>query len=317
MEGYVYLVNSSTKPVMEHLENAGFQVKLGDGRYSDELLAGCWALIPGRDPVTREILDKAKKLRIICKKGVGLDRIDIPECTKRNICVANTPYSNYISVAEHTFALLMAAAKKLYPISCSVRCDAPDNKCMYKYPPVELYGKTLSIIGLGNIGMRVAKIAAGFEMRVIAYVRHPEKVQPIKGLELVNSLDEALTMGDYVSLHVSGSAENRGLIGAREFERMKKGAVLINTTRGFVVDEQALLEALLERRIAGAALDVFEKEPLEGTNPLLKLENVVATPHCGGYTVEANERGYLECAQIIIDYANKEYPKTAANQVGF
>lgn len=315
MNNRVYLVNPKTSPVKVHLVQHGFEVIVGDGKLSDDLLRTCWALIPGKEPITEEILEKTPELRLIVKKGVGLDRIDIASCTRRGICVANTPFSNYISVAEHTIAILMAVAKQFYPISLAVRCDAPDAKCMYRYPPMELCGKILSIIGLGNIGLRVAQIASGLDMKVIGYARHPEKVHVPTYMELADSMDEAIAAGDFVSLHVSGVKENRHLIGEKEIELMKPNAILVNTTRGFIVDENALYHALAEHKIAGAALDVVAEEPIRGDNPLIKLENVMLTPHCGGYTTEANARGYMECADIIIDFAQGRYPKTAANKV--
>ena len=315
MNRLVYLVNPSTRPVLEFLKEKDFEVVLGDGKVSEDLLKRCWAMIPGKDPVTKEVLDKAPELKLIVKKGVGLDRIDIPTCTERGICVANTPFTNYISVAEHAIALLMAAAKKLYPISLGIRCENPDAKIMYRYQPIELYGKTLSVIGLGNIGMYTAKLGLGLGMKVLGYARHPEKLDIPEGIELAGSMEEALQRGDFVSLHVAGTKENHNLIGARELGLMKPTAILINTTRGFVIDEEALYNALTDGPIAGAALDVFAKEPIQGDNPLLKLVNVTATPHSGGYTSEANTRGYFQCAEIIAQYAEGIYPATAANQV--
>lgn len=317
MGALVYLVNPKTSPVKEPLAKKGFEVVIGDGKVSEEPLGACWAMIPGKEPVTEEVLKNAPKLKLIVKKGVGLDRIDIKACTERGICVANTPFSNYISVAEHTLAILMAAAKQLYPISLAVRRDAPDAKCMYRYPPMEIYGKTLSVIGLGNIGLRVAQIAAALDMKVVGYARHPEKLNIPPHINMVSSMDEAIAAGDFISLHVSGARENRHLIGARELDLMKPEAILINTTRGFVIDEAALYKALMTKKIAGAALDVVEEEPIQGSNPLIGLENVILTPHCGGYTTEANARGYMECAEIIMDFAEGRYPTTAANHVPF
>lgn len=315
MSKLVYLVNPKTSPVKRWLNENEFEVVIGDGTASEEWLGKCWAMIPGKEPVTEKVLEKASNLKLIIKKGVGLDRIDIEACTRLRICVANTPFSNYISVAEHTIALLMAAAKQLYPISLAVRCDAPDTKCMYRCPPMELYGKTLSIIGLGNIGMRVAKFAAGLDMNVVGYARHLEGRNIPGYIKLAHSMEEAVAAGDFVSLHVSGTKENRHLIGGAELALMKSSAILVNTTRGFVVDEAALCRALTEKKLAGAALDVVEEEPLRADNPLQMMENVILTPHCGGYTLEANMRGYKECAEIITQYALGIYPVTAANRV--
>lgn len=315
MKKYVYLVPKVASPIAAPLREHGFEVVIGDGSYSKELLENCWAIVPARGPLTAELLAQAPHLKLVCKKGVGVDRIDIDACTKRGICVANTPFSNYVSVAEHTVALLLASAKRLNQMTQYVKCSAPDWNRINALHPSEIYGKTLSVIGLGHIGMYTAKLAMGLGMKVLAYVRHPEKLELPDGIELASSMDEALARGDYVSLHVSGNGGNHNLIGARELSLMKPTAILINTTRGFVVNEQALYAALTTGQIAGAGLDVFVKEPIDIRNPFLSLENVVATPHRGGYTDEASARGYAECATIIANFAAGEYPETAVNQV--
>jgi len=315
MRKYVYLVPQIASPIAAPLRERGFEVVIGDGTYSKELLANCWAIVPARPPLTAEIIADAPNLKLVCKKGVGVDRIDIDACTERGICVANTPFSNYISVAEHTITLLLACAKRLNQMIQYVKCEDPDWNRINKLHPTEIYGKTLSVIGLGHIGMHTAKLAMGLGMKVLAYVRHPEKLELPEGIELASSMDDALSRGDFVSLHVSGSAGNRNLIGARELALMKPSAILINTTRGFVVDEEALYTALTTGQIAGAGLDVFVKEPIDISNPFLSLDNVVATPHRGGYTDEASSRGYMECADIIADFAAGKHPETAVNQV--
>ena len=232
-----------------------------------------------------------------------MNLIDTDACKAHGVYATNTPLSNYISVAEHTVAMMMAAAKKFYPISRRVRCADPKPKCIYEYTPMEMHGKTLAIIGMGNIGMQVARMVSGFGMKVIGYARHPEKLQVPEGVELTASMDEALAAGDFISIHVSGAKENKNLIGEREIALMKPTAILINTTRGFIIDESALYKALTEGRIAGAALDVVVDEPIKADNIFLDLDNVFLTPHCGGYTPEANKRGYEDCAKIIMDFA--------------
>lgn len=315
MNKFVYVAPPIAGIMIEPLKKAGFDAQLGKEVLEDELLAKCWALVPNRGAIDAAVLDKAPDLKLIVKRGVGVDRIDVDECTKRGICVANTPYSNYISVAEHTIMLLLTAAKNFYQISKVTRCAEPDRKAAMHYQPTEICGKTLSIIGLGHIGMYTAKLALGLGMKVVAYVRHPEKVKCQDGIELVETMEEALRRGDYVSLHVSGYSNNKNLIGAAELEMMKPSAILINTTRGFVVDEAALVEALSKGTIAGAALDVVTKEPVDVDNPLLAMDNVIYTPHSAGNTKEAGRRGYMECVKIIEDFANGKYPDTAVNEV--
>ncbi len=303
----VYLVNDKAKMVQEELLERGFEVLVGNGEfYNEEYLKRCWALMPGRGYVTKETLDKAPNLKFICKQGVGLDRIDVEACSERGITVANTPDSNAISVAEHTMALMLACTKQLYPLSLHIRGAALDNSCTDRFKASELHAKTLAIIGFGSIGSKVAKMARAFDMHIIAYVRQIAKYRDKSDIEFTDCLEKALSGADVISLHVSGTKENRHLIGKRELALMKRSAIVINTTRGFVIDEDALYEALVNHRIAGAGLDVFEREPLTAGNRLLKLENVVATPHSAANTPESNRRAHLQCVRIIQAFAETE-----------
>ena len=313
MEKIVYLVNDRAGLTQRILEEKGLVVVIGDGSFSDELLGQCWALLPGRGKVTKEVLDKAPNLKIIAKQGVGVDRIDVAACTERGICVTNTPYSNYLAVAEHTMALMLAAVKQLYPVSLRFRSETPEYSCGHDFPSQELYGKTLSLIGFGHIGARVAKLANGFDMKICAYVRHPERVVLPDYVTLAESMEEAIRVGDVVSLHVSGTEENRGLFGARQFDLMKPTAIFLNTTRGFVVDEKALFDALTGHKIAGAGIDVFEDEPVKAGNPLLPLENLIATPHTAPNTQESRDRACIDCAEAVLSFHAGERPKYAVN----
>lgn len=298
----VYIYNNRAPLVRDELLRRGFEVLVGDGDgVNEEYLRRCWAFVPGRAHVTGRMLDSAPELRLICKQGVGLDRIDTAACARRGIRVENTPGSNSVSVAEHTMALILACAKRLGPVERAVRSG--DTGCAQRLRSCELAGKTLSLVGFGSIGSRVAKMAAGFDMRILACVRSPEKYSGVHGVEFTASLERAVKNADFLSLHVAGTEENRGLIGRRELGAMKPTAYLINTTRGFVVDEGALLDALREGRIAGAGLDVFEHEPVSPGEPLLALENVVATPHTAANTPESNLRAHRKCVEIITAFA--------------
>lgn len=302
----VYIVNDRAPLVRDALLERGFEVLVGSGEpLNGEYLARCWALMPGRAHITEEVLDRAPHLKLICKQGVGVDRIDTAACSRRGIRVANTPHSNAVSVAEHTMALILACAKQLYPISKSIRGGEPDAGCAQRWRSCELAGKTLAVIGFGNIGSRVAKMAVAFDMRVVACVRKPEKYQDVPGVEFTGSLEKALGEADFVSVHVAGTEENRHLIGEKELALMKPGAYLINTTRGFVVDEHALYQALTSGRLAGAGLDVFEHEPLRPGELLLTLDNVFATPHTAANTPESNRRAHLQCIEIISSFAEE------------
>lgn len=311
----VYILNERSRVTRDVLEENGFPVVVGDGTLSDELLAKCWALLPGRGVITQEVLDKAPGLKLIAKEGVGVERIDVGACTERGIMVTNTPLSNYLPVAEHTMMLILCAAKRFYPLSQRLRRDPPETPRGTDFPSVELYGKTLALIGFGNIGSRVAKLAHAFDMKIVAYVRHPERVNAPDHVTLTDSMEEAIRQGDIVSLHVSGIKENRGLFGAEQFAAMKSTAILINTTRGMIVDETAMYEALRSGAIAGAAVDVLTDEPVKAGNPLLRLENFIVTPHTGANTRESRDRACRECAQAVLDYAEGRTPASPVNQV--
>lgn len=214
--------------------------------------------------------------------GTGTDNVDLGAAAAHGVMVTNTPGVSAPSVAEHALAIMLAAARNIPEHDAEVRAG--------NWPlggGVELRGKTLGIIGLGAIGRRFAELAAGIGMRVIAWTLHPK---PAPGVELF-PLDQLFRESDVVSVHVRLSPETRGMIGAREFSMMKPSAIFVNTARGAIVDQQALLDALKKRRIAGAALDVFTVEPLTPGHPFADLRNVVLTPHSAGVTPETLDAG--------------------------
>lgn len=309
MEKVLYMAVDEGEELKRIMREHGFTVLVGDGILKEDMLKQCTVLVPGKIRFTREILEKGEHLKLICKYGVGMDRIDLKACEELGICVTNTPLANYISVAEHAMALMMTTAKKIYQMQLYLRRQYPEYGCRKRYQAVELYGKTLSVIGLGNIGRYVAKLAHGFEMKIVGYDPYPRREMIPNYIELAETLDEAISKGDFVSLHVAGIEENRFLIGARELAMMKPDAILINTTRGFVVDEKALFEALKDEKIGGAGLDVFEEEPIRPGNPLMFLENLVATPHNGANTREAHVRAELQTAQNILDFFDGKRPE--------
>lgn len=228
------------------------------------------------------VFESCPRLELVSLWGTGIDNVDLAAAAARGVTVTNTPGVSAPSVAEHALALMLAAARNIPAHDAEVRAG--------KWPRgggVELRGKTLGIIGLGAIGRRFAELGAGIGMRVIAWTLHPK---PAPGIELV-PLDQLLRESDVVSVHVRLSPETRGMIGAREFSMMKPTAIFVNTARGAIVDEQALLDALKQRRIAGAGLDVFTVEPLSPGQAFADLPNVVLTPHSAGVTPEAVEAG--------------------------
>jgi D-3-phosphoglycerate dehydrogenase len=231
---------------------------------------------------TAAVCESSAKLKLLSVWGTGTDNIDLAAAARHRITVTNTPGVSAASVAEHALALMLAVARRIPAQDAEVRAG--------RWPlgnGVELRGKTLGIIGLGAIGRRLAQLGSGIGMRVIAWTMHPN---PALGLELV-SLDRLLEESDVVSIHVRLSPETRGMIGERELARMKPGGILVNTARGPIVDEVALLDALGKKRIAGAGLDVFTTEPLGLGHSFSTLSNVVLTPHSAGVTPEALEAG--------------------------
>lgn len=315
MSKLVYSVTNEGDLVEEMLREHGFEVFVGDGNLSYDILEKCDALIPGKAFVTQEVLANAPNLKIVSKFGVGVEKIDIDACTRKEIWVANTPKTNIVSVAEHTITLMLNAVKRIYPITLRLRGGQTDWKSAKSMLGMELYEKKLLLIGFGNIGRRVARMADAFEMQILVFDPYVKANSVPDYVTLVDSMEAGLKEADIVSIHVAGTAGTRHLIGAEQFEIMKSSAIVINTTRGFVVDEIALIHALKEKQIAGAALDVFEEEPIRGDNPLLTMENVVATSHSAGNTVEARIRGQIGVAENIIQCFEGRKPETALNVI--
>ncbi|MBS7610608.1 hydroxyacid dehydrogenase [Candidatus Bathyarchaeota archaeon] len=238
--------------------------------------------------IDKAVIDNAKNLKIIARAGVGLDNIEVDYAVRHGITVISTPDASTRAVAELTIGFIIALARQM---SSFDRFMHDGEWCKNSKFGVELVGKTLGIIGLGRIGSQVAKLARTFRMRVIAYDPYisPMKAEKLR-VELKKNLDDLLIESDFVSVHASLTSETRGLIGEREFRLMKSTAFLINTARGAIIDENALIKALKEKWIAGAALDVYAEEPLPREHPLRKMENTILTPHIGGSTVEAQKK---------------------------
>ena len=259
--------------------------------------------------VTASILEAGRRLRVVGRAGVGVDNIDVPTATRRGIVVVNAPRGNIIAAAEHSIALLFALARWVPQADASVRRGEWTRS---KFLGTEIRGKTLGVIGLGNVGSEVAKRAHGLEMEVIAY----DPVVSIDRAELFNvelvTLNELLKRSDFVTVHIPLVEANRNLIGASELALMKLTARLINTSRGGIVDEVALYEALKAERIAAAASDVFEHEPA-GENPLFTLTNFVATPHIAASTAEAQVSVAFEVAEEVAAVLAGDLPRYAVN----
>lgn len=232
-----------------------------------------------------ELLDQLPDLKLISILGTGTDNVDLKAATRRKIVVTNTPGASTDSVAEHTLALLLSAARRVAFFDRNVRSGSWEHKL-----GIELRGKTIGILGLGKIGQRVAEIAKAFGMQVIAWsFTQDENRAKSCGAKLV-SFEDIFSLSDVVSIHVRLSKQTEKLVGKKELSLMKPSAILINTARGAIVDEITLVEALKSGQIAGAGLDVFSQEPLPTDSPFLKLPNVVITPHLAWVTYEASAR---------------------------
>jgi D-3-phosphoglycerate dehydrogenase len=246
--------------------------------------------------MTKDIIEAAHKLKVIGRAGTGVDNVDMQTASRKGIIVMNTPGGNTISTAEHTFSLLLALSRSIPQAHASLKAGAWDRK---KFTGVEVYGKTLGIIGLGRIGTEVAKRANSFGMKIMSYdpFFSVDKARQLN-VELTNFKD-LLKNSDYITVHTPLTDETRHLIGKEEFKLMKFGVRVINCARGGIVDEAALEEALESGKVAGAALDVYEKEP-PLDSPLLKRGNVVFTPHLGASTEEAQEKVAVDiCKQVV------------------
>jgi len=276
-----------------------------------EKIKECHALILGIEKITAEIMDQAKNLIIIARYGVGYDNIDIEAATKRGIIVTYTPHANSTSVAEHTFALILSLLKKIVEANLSIKSGEWIGT---KFVGVELEGKTIGIIGTGAIGKKVARIAKGFNMNILLYdIIKDENLERNLNAKYVD-LKELLLNSDIVSIHVPLTPETRHMISEEEFKIMKKNAIIVNTARGEIIDEKALIKALKEKWIAGAALDVFEKEPPDEDNPLLKMDNVICTPHSAAFTIDALKRMDKMIVEDVISALRGEKPKNIVNK---
>jgi D-3-phosphoglycerate dehydrogenase len=231
---------------------------------------------------TDRVFAACPALRLVSIWGTGTDHVDLAAAARHNVAVANTPGVSARSIAEHTLALLLAAARRIPHMDAATRRGAWE-----RGQSIELYGKTCGIVGYGAVGREFARLAAGIGMKVIVWTLHPESYPEVA----ITPLDELYGASDVISIHLRLSPETRGFVGSAQFARMRPGAILLNTARGAIVDETALLEALSNGPLRAAGLDVFAQEPLPLGHALTALPNVVLTPHCAGITPEALHAG--------------------------
>ena len=292
------------------LKEPGWKIVLTNKENIAAEIADAEALIVrSATKVTAELLDKAPRLRAVGRAGVGVDNIDLEAATKRGVLVMSTPGGNAVSVAEHTFALMLALARQVPRLDKAIHEGRWEKSSA---GGTEVRGKTLGLIGLGRIGSEVAVRADAFDMRVLGYDPFiSEAAARELNVELV-SLDALLGESDFISLHTALSPQTQNLVNAESIKKMKTGARIINAARGELIDESALAEALKSGKLAGAALDVFAEEPPKNS-PLIGLPNVVGTPHVAGSTTEAQEEVGTQVAAQIRDYLAEGIIRNAVN----
>ncbi|HJT88295.1 MAG TPA: phosphoglycerate dehydrogenase [Bryobacteraceae bacterium] len=278
--------------------------------YKQHLADADALLVRSAVQVDKSVLEKAPRLRVVGRAGVGVDNVDLDAATEAGVLVMNTPGGNAISVAEHTLALMLAMARHIARADASTRSGKWEKK---KFMGHELRGKTLGIVGLGSIGREVVKRARAFEMRILAYDPYvTSKIAEDLAVELVD-LPRLYQQSDYISLHVAATPETEGMLSRQAFQQMKPGARIVNCARGELVDAGALGEALASGKLAGAALDVYPVEPPPAEFPVFGAEGVVATPHIGGSTEEAQEIVGVRIAEQVVEYLKTGVAVNAVN----
>lgn len=301
--------------IMKKLTDAGFDVVV-DPRYrklnKDELikeLEGCYAYIVTSEDMTAEVMDACPTLRIISRMGIGYDTVDVCAASERGIAVTITPGANAEPVAEFTLAMMMAMTRHVVDIDKQGR-----DGIWHTYFGTSMWRKTLGIIGMGNIGKLLAKLVTGFDMNVIAYdpFQNPA-LEEQYGFKYV-SLEQLIEESDFISVHVPLSEETRDMISTKEIAKMKKGVQIVNCSRGGIVNEAALCEALNSGKVAGAALDVFDHEPIHMDDPLLSAKNLVLSTHTAGMTYEGRGIVIDRAVQNVIDIAAGEKPFGTVNK---
>ena len=310
----ILVSDSLSKQGVELLEKAGFTVvvksKMPKEELYKEIKDADGLIVRSGTKVTAELIAAAEKLKVVGRAGSGLDNVDTPAATRRGIVVMNTPGGNTVTTAEHTMAMIFSACRKTPQATASVKQGKWEKD---KFMGIELYNKTLGIVGIGQIGGYLSKLAQGASMNVIAYDPYlaPERAEKM-GVSLVD-LPELFRRADIVSVHTPLTAETKSLINAKVIETMKPGVVIVNCARGGIVNETDLCEALKTKRVAAAAFDVFEEEPVKPDHPLLALDNFICTPHIGAQTTEAQENVAVGIAEQIVDYFTKGVAKGAVN----
>lgn len=293
---------------------AGLEVEVKTKLPKEELLQavrGVEAIVVrSATKITQEVVDAADRLKVVGRAGIGFDNIDIEAATKRGVVVMNTPEGNVATTAEHALSMLCSLARRIPQATASVKAGKWERE---RFMGVELQGKTLGIVGVGRIGGAFAERARGLKMNVLAFDPYltRERAQAL-GITLV-TLDDLLAQSHFITVHTPLTDETRGLLGVEALKKVRPGVLIVNCARGGVVDEEALAAAIREGRVGGAALDVFVKEPPGADHPLLKLDQVICTPHLGASTEEAQLNVAIAVAQQIADYLLRGIVRNAVN----
>ncbi len=310
----IYITNDVAKEAKEFLEK-DYEVHIGPNLTEDEAcqsLNGFDAIIiRSQTNISAKVIEAAKSLKVIGRAGVGVDGIDIPDATKHGITVVNTPESNTIAACEHTIAIMLSMTRYVPQAHQSIMEGRWDRK---SFTGIQLLNKTVGIIGVGRVGSNVAHRLQAFNMHVIGYDPYisPDRARHL-GVELTD-LDTLLAQSDYITLHTPLTNETRGMIGAKEIAKMKDGVRIVNAGRGALINNADLAEALKSGKVAGAAIDVWAKEPLApGDNPFMGMKNVVLTPHLGASTVEAQANVALDVASGVAAALRGDPVPTAVN----
>jgi len=309
---FIQFLQDPNGPHVKLLREAGLEVRfpprpdITDEEENIRVLQGISATIAGGEPYSRRVMAALPDLRVISRWGVGVDRVDLEAVTDSNAVVAITPSANHEAVAEHAVALLLAVSRFLVQRNDEIHRGLWERRCS-----LPLREKTLGLVGLGRIGRSVVVRAEAFRMRLLAHEAFPDREFARRhGIELVD-LDTLLARSDYVTLHVPLTEETRGLINRRTLSRMKPGALLVNTSRGGLVVEEDLVDALKSGHLGGAGLDVFVQEPIQGDHPLLNLDNVLVSDHTAGIDTRSVEAMAVDAARNIVELYGGGWPAAA------
>lgn len=294
----------------DYLREKGYEVIIGSASDEETIAreaADCDAMLVRMVPITKKIIDAAPKLKVIARHGVGVDLIDVAYAKTKGIYVTITPTANFNAVAEHTMMLIICCAKKMRETDCVFRSAGAE--AAGKIIGEEVFGKTVGILGLGKIGMSVAKKAAlGFDMTVLGYDPYIKSENVPDHIELCDKMEDVLTRADFLTIHMPLNETTRNLIGSQELSLMKNSAYIINTARGEIINETDLIRALENNSIEGGAFDVLCQTPIENEHPLMKYGNVIITPHMAGVTSEAMRKMSLQAAQGIDEVLQGKIP---------